>query len=497
MRIGRRQVKCSMYISSAVPKCSKATSEMTVTIAPGEEIILPGKLQLRNRNFKCGVVEPETRFSGNHDVLVAKTLVDVQQDVIPVRVFNLRDSLVTVYKGTCVAVCEPITSDDVMQDKEKRLVGVLQEPVAQENTDVLPEHLVKLYQASCKDLNRDQRRHLACMLKNYQDVFAKDADDLGRTSAVQHEINTGSTRPIRQPPRRLPIYQRQVVREEIDKMLKRGVIEPSSSPWASPIVLVKKKDGSTRFCVDYRKINASTIKASYPLPRIDDTLDTLSGSKWFSTLDLASGYWQVEMSDKDKQKTAFITNQGLYEFRVMPFGLCNAPATFEQLMERVLSGLQWQTCLVYIDDIIVYGDSFQLSMQRLQEVLTRIRKAGLKLSPKKCHLFQKSVNFLGHVVSHEGIQTDPVKTESVEKWPIPRTVTDVRSFLGLCSYYRRFVKGFAETARPLHRLTEKTQNFVWSQECDNAFRELKRALISAPILVYPTSEDTFILYTRK
>ena len=229
------------------------------------------------------------------------------------------------------------------------------------------------------------------------------------------------------------------------------------------------------------------------MPRIDDTLDTLSGSKWFSTLDLASGYWQVEMSDKDKQKTAFITNQGLYEFRVMPFGLCNAPATFEQLMERVLSGLQWQTCLVYIDDIIVYGDSFQLSMQRLQEVLTRIRKAGLKLSPKKCHLFQKSVNFLGHVVSHEGIQTDPVKTESVEKWPIPRTVTDVRSFLGLCSYYRRFVKGFAETARPLHRLTEKTQNFVWSQECDNAFRELKRALISAPILAYPTSEDTFIL----
>ena len=278
-------------------------------------------------------------------------------------------------------------------------------------------------------------------------------------------------------------------------MLARQVISPSSSPWASGVVLVKKKDSSWRFCVDYRKLNEVTIKDSYPLPRIDDSLDTLSGSKWFSTLDLQSGYWKVEMAEEGKAKTAFITScSGLLQFEVMPFGLCNSPATFERLMERVLSGLQWQTCLVFLDDIIVYGTSFEQELQRLQTVFDRLREANLKLSPKKCDLFKHEVNYLGHVVSDRGIVPDPQKVNSIRLWPQPRNLTEVRSFLGLCSYYRRFIQNFSSIAKCLHRLTEKNAPFTWSEECD-AFRDLKVKLTRAPILAYPTPDGLYILDT--
>lgn len=279
-------------------------------------------------------------------------------------------------------------------------------------------------------------------------------------------------------------------------MLKDGIIEPSSSAWASPVVLVKKKDGSTRFCVDYRKLNELTIKDSYPLPLADSCFDALTGSKWFCTLDLSSGYWQVAMATEDREKTAFTTGSGgLFHFTVMPFGLVSAPATFERLMERVLAGLPWDVCLAYLDDIIVHAESFEAEKDRLCKVLQRLRNAGLKLSPKKCNLFQQSVKFLGHVVSGEGLSTDPEKTRAVAEWPVPSKVTELRSFLGLCSYYRRFVKDFAEIARPLHRLTEKTKDFAWTQECDDAFNRLKTALTTAPVLKYPSTTDPFILDT--
>ena len=283
--------------------------------------------------------------------------------------------------------------------------------------------------------------------------------------------------------------------EEIEKMLAKGIIEPSSSPWSSPVVLVKKKDGTIRFCIDYRKVNGVTVKDSYPLPRIDDCLDALSGSQWFCTLDLASGYWQVEMAEKDKEKTAFSTGSGLYQFNVMPFGLCNAPATFERLMERVLVGLPWQILLIFLDDVIVHAKSFEEAVRRLRLVFERLRSANLKLSPKKCVLFQRKVTFLGHVVSGDGVSTDPSKTEAVNTWPVPRSVAEVRSFLGLTSYYRRFIYEYAHIAKPLHELTEGGKEFLWTEACDKAFCTLKKNLASTPVLAYPTLDDMFILNT--
>jgi len=247
--------------------------------------------------------------------------------------------------------------------------------------------------------------------------------------------------------------------------------------------------------VDYCRLNSVTVKDSYPLPRIDDSINALSGSSWFSTLDLASGYWQVEVEEKDRPKTAFTAGSGLYQFTVMPFGLCNAPATFERLMERVLSGLPWEVCLLYLDDIIVHATTFEAELERLRSVFTRLREAGLKLSPKKCHLFKKRVVFLGHVVSEEGVSTDPEKIKAVREWPTPTSTSALRSFLGLCSYYRRFVRGFANVAAPLHRLTENNRVFLWTSECDVAFHRLKQVLSQAPVLAYPTSEGAFVLDT--
>ena len=204
------------------------------------------------------------------------------------------------------------------------------------------------------NLTPDQIGPVKSLLNKVGSIFSTGKPDLGSTDLVTHRINTGESQPLKQAARRLPFSKRQESDKEVQRMLKQGIIEPSCSPWSSPIVLVRKKDGSLRFCIDYRKLNSVTKKDSYPLPRIDDSLDALGGAKWFSTLDLASGYWQVKMHPDDKEKTAFTTSSGLYQFNVLPFGLTNAPATFQRLMEHLLAGLQWHTCLLYLDDIIVF-----------------------------------------------------------------------------------------------------------------------------------------------
>jgi len=225
------------------------------------------------------------------------------------------------------------------------------------------------------------------------------------------------TVPIRLPPRRMPVVHKEEVHRLIQVMLACEIIQSSTSPWASLIVIVRKKDGSLRFFVDYRKLNAVTKKDAYPLPSIDDTLDTLSGSQWFSTLDLLSGYWQVEVAEGDQEKTAFTTQSGLFEFKVMPFGLCNATATFQRLMDLVFAGVQWSHCLVYLDDIIVVGRSFDNHLQNLSIVLQRLRKANLHLKPAKCSFCKTLVTYLGHIVSREGVATDCEKTNRVYYWP--------------------------------------------------------------------------------
>ena len=266
----------------------------------------------------------------------------------------------------------------------------------------------------------------------------------------------------------------------MEEQLKAGIIQESSSPWASPIVYVRKKDGTLRPCVDYHRLNEVTEKDAYPLPVTSDCLDCLNGAKYMSSLDLQSGYWQINMDEKDRAKTAFTSRHGLYEYRVMPFGLTNAPGTFQMCMEIVFRGLQWKSVVIFLDDLILFNDSFDSHLENLNEVLGRLTKAGLKLKPSKCNLLQKEVVFLGHVVSASGIKPDPSTIESVANWPAPRNVQDICVFVGSCSYYRRFVRRFSTIVSPLTHLLKADVVLEWTDECMGAFQELKDGNMSFP-----------------
>ena len=328
-------------------------------------------------------------------------------------------------------------------------------------TRTLPRHLQDLIDQTCDDLDSAQRHRLAEVLSEYSDIFPVPGAPLtGHTDAVEHDINTGDRPPIRCAPRRMSPHKMKKEEECVTEMLTGGQIEASDSPWSSPVVLVTKKDG-TRFCVDYRQLNDATTEDAYPLPRIDDTLDMLAGKQWFSTLDLVSGYWQVSLSQEARVKTAFATHSGLFQFRVMPFGLCNAPATFKRLMDRVLQGLRWSRCLVYLDDIISFGSTFDGALANLTLIFGRLRSYGLQLKSSKCHLFRASVPFLGHIVGRHGLECDPTKIEDVKSWPVPDCLKSVRQFLGFVGYHRRFIPRFADVATPLVSLTGKDVPFVW------------------------------------
>lgn len=302
-------------------------------------------------------------------------------------------------------------------------------------------------------LTEAQQDQLRALVAEYRDIFALSPEELGRTGLVRHRIETGANQPIRQRPYRVSESQRGLIEEHVTDMLNRGIIQPSVSPWSSPIILVKKKDGTDRFVIDYQRLNSVTRKDSYPLPRIDDALDALNGTKFFSSMDLMSGYWQVEMEPESREHTAFITYGGLYEFLVLPFGLTGAPSTYQRLMECVLRNLTYKICLIYLDDILVYSRTFKDHLCHLRQVFDRLRHANLKLKPSKCKFACPQVKYLGHVVSPEGIAPDDDKISAVRDFPRPHNVKTVRSFLGLANYYRRFIKDFAKIASPFKSVT--------------------------------------------
>lgn len=351
-----------------------------------------------------------------------------------------------------------------------------------------------------------EQQQAAALLNKYHCLFAKDESDLGCTNLIQHEIPLLDESPVRQPYRRILPSQYDMVRAHIKQLLDSQIIKESNSPYASPIVLVQKKDGGIRLCVDYRRLNAKTRKDAFPLPRIEESLDGLVGAKWFSTLDLASGYNQVEMAEKDRAKTAFCTPFGLFEFNRMPFGLCNAPSTFQRLMERMFGDCRYQSVLLYLDDVVVFSTSIQQHLERLEEVFSRLQEQGLKVKFSKCHFFQRQVKYLGHVVSAEGVATDPDKVAVVRDWKTPTNLAELRSFLGFASYYRRFIAGFAKMAAPLHyvvaqlspgvkkgKTPRRALGPVWTAECEEKFCQLKKALVSAPVLAYADFQRPFVL----
>ncbi|GFY07046.1 retrovirus-related Pol polyprotein from transposon 412 [Trichonephila clavipes] len=404
------------------------------------EIIVPGYIG-NDVSFNSGLIgSAENKANG---LLIASTLVDLSRKTIPVRICNVTEKSRVFQKGEVLATCSPVTcvcksSSLLLSNSPQQLT-----PDLLENVELSPE----------------QKSSAERLFQEFEDVFSRNSSDIGHTTVTQHRIDTADHPPIKQHPRRLPFAKQEEVGTLLREMQENDIIEPSSSPWASPIVLVRKKDGSTRFCVDYRKLNDVTKKDSYPLPRIDDTLNTLSGHKWFSTLDLKSGYWQVEIHPEDREKQ--------HSLPAKDYGSS-------------------KSCR---------GRTFEEHLQNIRKVLSKLSDANLKLNPSKCKFFQKEVNYLGHIISAEGVRTDPEKVSAVKNWKRPENLRELRSFLGLCTYYRKFVKGFSNIARPLHKLTESKQKIQWTKESEDSFLQLKEALTSSPILIYPQPDKPFILDT--
>ena len=528
LTIGGRKVKCKI---NGVPNVNKVTLAHNTTIPAYSECVVQGNVI--NSSVKLGklaMIEPveivrDSTADMYDGLILGRTLIDTRtsgcgNDLrVPVRVLNmttedieLRANMNIGYLHEVESVVQLDKAEYSDMDQACRTYSICKLHQVHGIHEVegggdcasgkVPHNdwcvdLQKLYERAAGKWDDTQAKTIEDLLNKHESTFARSADDYGRTKVIQHSIDTGNAKPVRQPPRRPPKAFEAEEEEIIEKQLKAGVIQESTSPWASPLVFVRKKDGTTRCCVDYRLVNKVTEdSAAWVLPKVGDCLDCLDGAKLFSTLDLQAGYWQIEVKPEDRPKTAFISSRrGLYEYITMPFGLCNAPSTFQRCMELVMKGLQWKTLLIYLDDVIIYSSTFDEHIKRLDEALTRLGDAGLKLKPSKCELFQESVVFLGHLVTPEGVKPDPGKVEAVHTWPIPRNVTGVRAFLGLCSYYRRFIRGFAHIAAPLNRLLEAGKVFDWNDDCQEAFETLKSKLTGDELMSYPDNEGLYILDT--
>ena len=342
------------------------------------------------------------------------------------------------------------------------------------------------------------------ILHEYHDIFSLEKQDMGHTKVTKHKIvlKDPDTPPFKEWFCRIPPPQLDEVREHLKSMLDAGVVQPSNSPWCNAVVLVREKDRSLHFCIDFRRLNALTIKDSHPLPCICETLESLAGAAHYSTFDLNSGFWQVPMDEESKQYTAFtLGSMGLYECECMPFGLCNAPPTFQRLMQNCLGELNLTYCLIYLDDMIVFSEMPEEHLQRMCVVFNCLREHDLKLKPSKCNVFKSEINYLAHHVSQKGVLPSKKNLESIAQCPPPDTYTKVKSFVGLVGHYRHFIKGFAKIAAPLYDLTsddkkdKKSEHVDFSPEALEAFDHLKAACLQAPILAFPDFNRPFLLET--
>ena len=350
--------------------------------------------------------------------------------------------------------------------------------------------------AMVKDLNEDVPDMARVpIVSEFPDVFPEELPGLPPDREVEFCIDViPETQPISIPPYRMAPAELKELKSQLQDLLDKGFIRPSTSPWGAPVLFVRKKDGSLRLCIDYRQLNKVTMKNKYPLPRIDDLFDQLQGARYFSKIDLRSGYHQLKIRGEDIPKTAFRTRYGHYEFLVMSFGLTNAPAAFMDLMNRVFKPFLDKFVIVFIDDILVYSKSEEEHAQHLRIALQTLRENQLYAKFSKCDFWMTSVTFLGHVVSENGISVDPNKIEAIQSWPRPTSVTEIRSFLGLAGYYRRFVKDFSRLAAPLTKLTRKNEKFEWTDQCERSFEQLKECLTTAPILALPSGSGGYAVY---
>ena len=442
------------------------------------------------------VIVPRPALLPRMGIAVANGIADVQPGrPFRVLVSNVRDVPCMLHKGTVVAHAEDhpkwvaesalVTGEVLGITSAPAASGITAVAEADAPADGKPTGETLVDELDLSYFPEKLHEEARAILRKHSHMWD---GQLGQINTTEHrlELEPGTV-PIRQPPYRAGHKEREFETAEVGKMLELGIIRPSKSEWASPVVLAPKGDGSLRFCIDYRRLNAVTKRDSYPLPRMDDCIDSLGDAKFFSTLDANSGYWQVPMRESDIEKTAFVTHDGLYEFRRMPFGLKNAPATFQRVLDLILAGFKWQTCLVYIDDVVIFSGSAEQHLEDVDTILTELGKAGITLRFDKCLFFTDHVRYLGHIVRPGTLEVDQSHVKSLLEAEPPKTVSELRSFLGFVNVYRRFIRNYTQLAKPLYGLLKGAPKELppLGDDAISAFRALINAVTSPPILAIP------------
>ena len=420
--------------------------------------------------------------------------------------FMIGRSINSVTKGQTIIACANVSAEPIVLHPKQKLgmfhpietsKDILGVQASDGNPSLCQAPMSQLFDLSLTDLTTQQKEQVYALLKRHAGVVGTSELDLGLTETIRHQIIIENTGPIKQRYRRFPDPLRRDIQVEIDKLLERGIIEPSHSAWSSPLVPVRKKNGSLRLCVDYRLVNKFTRKDSYPLPHINDAISKFKDMKYFSSLDLLSGYHQVAMEEDSKEVTAFSNGEDIYQYTRLPFGVTNGPATFSRLVNIVLSGIPLHIAMAYLDDIIVTGSSFEDHFNNLDLVLGRLAEHGLKLSADKCSLFQPEVDYLGHRVGRHGIKPLAKNVQAIVDYPRPKTVRQLRTFNGMCNFYKKFMPKAEVLMKPLNRATSSADKILhWSEECEIAFEQAKKVLAESPILNYPDySEDSTFYVT--
>lgn len=484
----------------------------------------PGSLNLPPGAECCAICEVELNGPVGNDLLMVEASpvtplpsgVLLQPMVIPGAALEVNHFTVLVHNESLRDTVIPVGT---VIGQLCQVDPVVPSPKADAETVTPPTHLdPELIQFGDSPIPQQWKDRLRKKLCERVNVFSLHEWDVGLAKDVEHHIRLTDPRPFRERSRRLAPADIEDVRKHLQELLQAGIIKESRSQYASPIVVARKKTGRIRMCIDYRTLNSRTTPDQYTTPRIDDALDCLSGSKWFSVLDLRSGYYQIAMADEDKEKTAFICPLGFYQFERMPQGITGAPATFQRLMEKAVGDMNLLQVLVYLDDLIVFGRSLEEHEERLMRVLDRLEETGLKLSLDKCQFCQPRVKYVGHIVSADGVATDPDKIQAVAKWPQPTDLKSLRSFLGFCGYYRRFIANYSAIVRPLTELTkgyaptqrgrkqamDKNKTYLkesepfndrWNQSCTDAFQSIIQCLINAPVLAFADPAKPYVLHT--
>lgn len=474
----------------------QVSSRSHITIQSNETVTFLGKVKTPLSNQRLAITSPMKKSVLPDGVEICPTLVKTSNEV-PITVSNL--SLQTLVLAPSATVCQ-------LQEVELEDYQYLKD--LQHHDTFKPKFDLKETE---ENLSTEQYQQFQEMLLQWESVFSDDDLTLGHTDAVKHRITLKDEQPFKDRYRRIPPGMLDELRQYLKQMLDAGVIRESHSPWASNIVPVRKKDGKLRVCIDYRELNKRTIKDAHAIPRIEEILDQLNGKKFFSVMDLKSGYWQVDVEENDKQYTAFTVGPlGLFECNRLPFGLSNSPATFQRLMQKVLGDMSPEFSTVYLDDILIYSESYEEHLQHLRLVFDRLENYGLKINSKKCQFFRKRVKYLGHILSDEGVEVDSEKTEVLKNWKIPENVEELRSFLGFTGYFRKFVRDYSKLAKCLNdllagngplsnrrkkKMREKATKWKWSSEHQKAFDTLIDRLTTPPVLAYPDFNLPFLLHT--